>query len=146
MRRRRHLDVSLRPMAIRHVTLAAAVSLLLAAARVEGHHHVGCVYDTAALRTLTGKVVEIDWKFPHVHVRIDAPDRAPGGVTWDIETVNPQGLRRGGIERDTLRVGDVLAATVWIAKDGSSRAFTRSMTLATGKVAAFPVADLSCPV
>lgn len=130
----------------RGVLGALLLTALLAPLPVHAHHHVGCVYDTAAPRTMTGQVVEISWKFPHVHIRIAAPDGSPGGVTWDLETVNPQGLTRVGVGRETLKVGDRLIAAAWIAKDGSARGFTRSLTLTTGTTVAFPIADLSCPL
>jgi hypothetical protein len=144
-------------MAIRSAAFAIGVAILLTATRVEGHHHIGCVYETAAPQAVTGRITEIVWKFPHVHIRIDAvnapPGRqfdiavhsSPGGVAWDIETVNPQGLQRVGIERQTLKVGDALITSAWIAKDGSARAFTHSMVLPDGNIVSFPIAELTCP-
>jgi hypothetical protein len=129
----------------RNAAFAIGLSVLVATARVDGHHHIGCVYDTGAPpQKVTGRIVEIVWKFPHVHIRLDATTGSPGTV-WDIETVNPQGLRRVGVESDTLEVGQVLITTSWIAKDGGREAFTQSMTLPKGNTVAFPIADLTCP-
>ena len=99
------------------------------------------MYDTAVTQTLAGQIVEIVWKFPHVHIRLDAADRR----VWDIETLNPQGLRRDRVQSDTLKVGDKLIVRAWSAKDGSRQAFTQSMTLPNGNTVTFPIADLSCP-
>jgi uncharacterized protein DUF6152 len=132
-------------MGIRNVTVAFVLSMLLAVARVEGHHHIGCVYDTAVTQTLAGQIVEIVWKFPHVHIRLDPGNGAADRRVWDIETLNPQGLRRDGLQSDTLKVGDILIIRSWIAKDGSRQAFTQSITLPNGNMLTFPIADLSCP-
>jgi Family of unknown function (DUF6152) len=132
-------------MAIRNAALAVCVSVLAAAAHLNAHHHVGCIYDTRSTQTVTGQIVQIVWQFPHVHIRLQATSGSTAGADWDIETVNPQGLRRQGVESDTLKVGDVLATTAWIAKDGSRAAFTESMTLPNGNTVAFPIADLTCP-
>jgi hypothetical protein len=132
-------------MGIRIAAFALVLSMLVVAARVEGHHHVGCVYDTAATQTLAGRIVEIVWRFPHVHIRLDAGNGAADRGAWDIETLNPQGLRRDGVQSDTLKVGDKLIVRAWIAKDGSRQAFTQSMTLPNGNTVTFPIADLSCP-
>ena len=136
-------------MRSRNAAFALVLFILAAAARVEGHHHVGCVYDTAATQTLAGRILEIVWKFPHVHIRLDAgngpADRSVPWPPWDIETLNPQGLRRDGVQSDTLKVGDPLIVKSWIAKDGSQQAFTQSMTLPNGNTVTFPIAELNCP-
>jgi hypothetical protein len=132
-------------MGIRNAAFAFVLSILLVAARAEGHHHIGCVYDTGEAQTLTGRIGEIVWKFPHVHIRLDVEAAVADRRAWDIETLNPQGLRRDGVQSDTLKVGDNLAIRSWVAKDGSRRAFTQSMTLPDGHTIAFPIADLSCP-
>jgi hypothetical protein len=128
-----------------NATFSIGLFMLAMAARVEGHHHIGCVYDTAALQTLTGRIVEIVWKFPHVHIRLDSGNGPAGRTEWDIETLNPQGLRRDGVQSDTLKVGDMLITTSWIARDGGRQAFTQSMTLPAGNTVTFPIADLTCP-
>ena len=132
-------------MATRGAAVAIGVGLLLTATRVGGHHHIGCVYDTAAPQAVTGRITEITWKSPHVHIQIDAVNAPPGRIAWDIETVNPQALKGAGIERQTLKVGDVLITSAWIAKDGSARAFTQSMILPDGHTVGFPIAELTCP-
>ena len=132
-------------MTIRIAALAIGVSVLAATARVDGHHHIGCVYETRATQTLSGRIIEIVWKFPHVHIHLDAGGDSTGRSEWDIETVNPQGLRRVGVENDTLKVGDALIMTVWIAKDAGRQAFTESMTLPNGKTVPIHIAHLTCP-
>jgi hypothetical protein len=132
-------------MKARNAALAIGLSMLATAAQVDGHHHVGCAYDTAASRTLAGRIVEIVWKFPHVHIRLDAGSGPADRREWDIETLSPQGLRRDGLQSDTLKVGDALSTKSWIARDGSRQAFTQSMTLPAGNTVTFPIADLTCP-
>jgi hypothetical protein len=132
-------------MGIRNAVFGFLLSMLLAAAQVEGHHHIGCVYETAATRTLAGRIVEIAWKSPHVHIRLDVGTGAVDRGAWDIETLNPQGPKRDGVQSETLKVGDILTIRSWIAKYGGRQAFTQSMTLPNGNTVVFPIADLSCP-
>ena len=103
------------------------------------------MYDTAATQTLAGRIVAIVWTCPHVHIRLDAGNGPADRGAWDIETLNPQGLGRDGVQRDKLKVGDILIIKSWIAKDGSQQAFTQSMTLPNGNTVTFPIADLTCP-
>jgi hypothetical protein len=128
-------------MTTRATLLVVALLVWHGAVRLRAHHHVGCVYDTSRTETVTGRVLEIAWKFPHVHIRIDA---ATAGE-WDVETANPQGLREQRIESDTLKVGDVVTAVVWRAPDGSKQAYTRSMSLSNGKTITFTNIELACP-
>jgi len=118
-----------------------ALLIVLPAAPVRAHHHIGCVYDTATTQPVTGLITEVVWAFPHVHLHLTTEDN----VAWDVETVNPQGLRRSGVERDTLEPGDLLTATVWRARTGALEGFSQSLTLPTGRVVAFPIAELTCP-
>lgn len=94
---------------------------------------------------LAGRIVEVIWRFPHVHIRLDAGNGAADRSAWDIETLNPEGFRRDGVRSDTLKLGETLIVRSWIAKDGSRQAFTQSMTLPNGNTITFPIADLSCP-
>jgi hypothetical protein len=132
-------------MTIRTAAFAIGVSVLVFTARVDGHHHVGCVYDTAASQTVIGRIVAIVWEFPHVHIRLDVASGSVARAEWDIESVNPQGLRRSGVASDTLKVGDLLTVTGWVARSGGRQAFTHSMVLPNGKTVEFPIADLTCP-
>ena len=132
-------------MTLRNGGFAVGTLMLLATAGVGGHHHVGCVYDTEATQKVAGRIVEIVWKFPHVHLRLETSSSSADRAQWDIETLNPQGLRRVSVESDTLKVGDVVVTNAWIAKDGSRQAFTQSMTLPSGRTVAFHIAELSCP-
>jgi hypothetical protein len=116
----------LQRMPIRTVVFTIGLSMLATAARVEAHHHVGCVYDTAASQTLAGRIVEIVWRFPHVHIRLDSGTGPVDRREWDVETLNPQGLRRDGVQSETLKVGDMLITTSCIARDGSRQAFSRT--------------------
>jgi hypothetical protein len=75
----------------------------------------------------------------------EARGESTGGVEWDIEMVNPGGLQRRGVEIDTLKVGDRLTTSVWVAKNGRREAFTHAMTLARRNAVVFPIDQLTCP-
>jgi hypothetical protein len=103
----------------RVAAFAIGLSMLVSTTSIEGHHSIGCAYDTTALRTITGRITEIVWKFPHVHFRLDGADDSTARIEWDVETVNPGGLSRRGVEINTLRIGETLMTSAWMAKDGS---------------------------
>jgi len=108
--------------------VAAAAGLLFAAVTaLSAHHTVAHFFDTAKLVTLQGTLTRVEWREPHVILRLET--RRDGGsmVDWNVETRNPQGLAQAGLNRDSFRVGDVFSATVCVAKDGTRWAVTHEI-------------------
>jgi hypothetical protein len=121
------------------VALAAAVPAL-------AHHTVAYTHDISKSVTLTGVVTSVEWKNPHViyHLAVAGPDGAP--VDWEIESRHLQGMRRDGIDMDTIQVGDTVTMNVLLARDGSHHAATASVTLPNGRtVRICTVTDNACP-
>jgi hypothetical protein len=59
----------------------------------------------------------------------------PGGqvTAWDLELGSPNALMRRGWSRTSLKAGDKITASGYLAKDGSHLANARSVTLSDGK-------------
>jgi L-asparaginase II len=58
--------------------------------------------------TFTGQVERIEWHNPHVELII----RADSGESHRVIWLNIQGLKRAGIDTETLRAGDQVTVTV----------------------------------
>jgi len=127
-------------VALGAASVACALALAFGNTSALAHHHIGCANDTTRTETITGRITAVDWQFPHVHIHLDV-----AGEPWDIETQNPQGLRRQGVQTDTLNVGDTLTIVLWRAKDGSRQGFTKSIALSPERTATFAIAELNCP-
>jgi hypothetical protein len=72
--------------------------------------------------TFTGQVEQIEWRNPHIELLIRTENGESHRVIW----LNIQQLSRAGINRDTLRAGDQVTATVGTRDD----VFDRPMLLA----------------
>jgi hypothetical protein len=95
---------------------------------------------------LTGHVTAIQWQNPHVVYHLAVPDGNGGMVDWEIESGHLQGMRRAGLEMDTIKVGEVVTMRVMLALDRSRHAATVSVTLADGRtVRVCTVTDNRCP-
>jgi hypothetical protein len=127
-------------MVFRTAPVAVVLALAFRSPAASAHHHIGCANDTSRTETITGRITAVDWKNPHVHIHLDV-----GAEPWDIETQNPQGLRRHGLQSDTLSAGDTLTVVFWRAKDGSRQGFTQSMVLPNQRTVTFVIAELNCP-
>jgi len=84
--------------------------------------------------TLTGTVTKLAWVNPHARFYIDVKDEATGKVNnWDWELSSPNGLMRRGWTRNSLKQGDTVTVTGWLAKNAPHVANAQSVTLANGK-------------
>jgi hypothetical protein len=61
--------------------------------------------DRCAALTFTGEVERIEWRNPHVELLVVADDGESHFMSW----LNPQQLSRAGVDRDTIRAGDMVA-------------------------------------
>ena len=115
----------------------AATALLALAAPAFAHHSFAAEFDASKAVTLTGVVTKVEWMNPHIYFYIDVKDPQTGKVTnWACEMGSPNGLTRQGWTRNTLKVGMVVSLEGTQAKDGSSTANARNVTVDGKKLGA----------
>ena len=109
-----------------------AIALALATTPLGAHHTVAAVYDAAKTVTLIGIVTQVDWQFPHIIFHLDARNEDGSTTSWDVETQNPQGMRRRGLTPDFVKAGDLITMDVIVARDGTRHAALESITTSNG--------------
>lgn len=111
------------------------MGLLLIAfgAPVLAHHSFAAVFDANVVVEVTGTVTEVEWMNPHAWIHVDVKNDAGEIEKWSFELGSPNGLIRRGWSRGTIKIGDELAISGYRARDGSTRANVRSVTLANGQ-------------
>jgi hypothetical protein len=106
---------------------------LLAAAPVFAHHSFAAEYDQAKPVTLTGTVTKVEWMNPHARFYIDVKDDAGKVTNWELELGSPNGLMRQGWTRNSMKLGDEVKVSGYLAKDGSKMANARTVNLGDGR-------------
>jgi hypothetical protein len=98
--------------------LAGAAAVLLVGGPVIAHHSFA-MFDNKQSVTLVGTVKEFQWTNPHLWVQLMVKDPATGKeVEWSIEGGSPNGMRRQGWARSSIKPGDKAEAVIHPLKDG----------------------------
>ncbi len=84
--------------------------------------------------TVQGVVSEVWFKNPHVRYYVTVTDDQGAEIVWNAHGHNPVTLVRTGWMRETIQVGDRIAITGDLTRDGSPKMFIRTVELADGRV------------
>jgi hypothetical protein len=115
------------------LTAAGVVFVLAAASRVTAHHAFSAEFDADRPVKLKGTVVKLEWVNPHAWIHIEVPKDGGGTEEWMIEGGTPNTLIRRGLTKDALPIGTEVIVDGFQAKDRSTRANGRDITLADGR-------------
>jgi hypothetical protein len=103
---------------------------VLATGAVIAHHSFAAEFDSEKRVELTGIVTKVEWTNPHVWFYINVKDEETGKVSnWGAELGPPHMLQRQGWRRDTLAIGEQVTVNGFLARNGSNRLNSRSVTL-----------------
>jgi hypothetical protein len=86
--------------------VTATVVLIALAATVGGHHSFPSYYFEEQMVTITGELVEFDYRAPHAWVKVKTRDDSGAEEVYAAEWSNPSRLARDGVTKTTLKVGD----------------------------------------
>jgi hypothetical protein len=82
--------------------------LLTSGALTLAHHSFAAEYFEQQMVTVTGAIVEFDYRAPHAWVKISSRDDAGQNQIVSAEWSNPNRLARDGVSKTTLKIGDVV--------------------------------------
>lgn len=117
------------------VVFLLAVCVLCTSYAASAHHSLTGQFDMAKPMTLVGTISKIEWINPHVYIYLDVKDRDGQVSTWSLETYPPAYLRRAGLTRAIIGVGQQVTARVLLARAESAEhlAFVDQLTFADGR-------------
>lgn len=110
---------------------AAVLSLMISGSTWA--HHGEANYDTTKVVSVKGTVTDFEFINPHVQVSIDVKG-ADGNVEhWICEATSPNMLVREGWDKNTMKQGDVITASGYRAKNGSTTLRLKKILTPDGK-------------
>jgi hypothetical protein len=107
---------------IRHAALTVSMLLCVAigdAARA--HHSTAAEFDQNKPISFTGMVNKVVWLNPHIYTHVTVKQANGADVTYRVEGGPPNSLFRNGWRKDSLRPGDTVTVSGWMAKDPDSQ-------------------------
>jgi hypothetical protein len=111
------------------VSVAVVVTVPLVA-----HHSEAAEYDATKPVRVTGVVKKVEWTNPHIWFYVEGTDEVSGRTAvWGFSGAAPNGLRRRGITKESLKIGDTVKVQGVQAKDGSANAASRGVTFSDGR-------------
>ena len=97
------------------------------------HHAFTAEFDSNKRVKIAGVVTKLEWTNPHAWLYVDAKDESGKVTNWGFEMGSPNTLIRQGWRRTALKQGDQVTVEGYAAKDGSSIANARSVTMPDGQ-------------
>jgi len=76
-----------------------SVILLAMVAPAFAHHGFQAEFDKSKCMDLKGTLTSIDWDNPHAYVHMNVKDPSGKTVSWSLEMITPNALRRNGSTR-----------------------------------------------
>ena len=116
-------------------TLIAICCLIIFAVSAFAHHGFGVEFDGRKCMDLKGTLSGLIWENPHAYLQMDVTDASGKTVSWHLEMITPNGLKRNGTTRQDFEenMGKVMNARACPAKvGGDSRAAAEYIKLADG--------------
>jgi hypothetical protein len=121
----------------RFAVVLSAVLVAGVTVGIEAHHAVAGVYDLNKEIVLEGRLDKLNFTNPHASIEMSVPN-ADGTVThWKLTTASVATLTRQGLNKSSIKPGDILKVTVLPARNGNPAGFIRNLTLGDKEIKLF---------
>jgi hypothetical protein len=103
---------------MKHIISGIVLGSVLSTSAVA--HHSFAMFDNNKEVVLEGTVKEFQWTNPHTWTQVIVKDAAGKEVEWSIEGGSPNGLKRSGWDKKSMKTGDTVVMTIHPLKDGTA--------------------------
>ena len=116
-------------MSSRAARLFVLSGFLLAGAGLEAHHAVAGVYDLNKEVVLEGRLKKLNFTNPHASIELTVPNKDGTFTEWKLTTASITTLTREGINKTSMKPGEILKVTILPARNGNPAGFIRNLQL-----------------
>ena len=111
--------------------------ILITGTAVQAHHAVAGVYDLNKEVVLQGRLKKLNFTNPHASIELTVPNKDGTFTDWILTTASVQTLTREGINKTSMKPGEILKVTVLPAVNGHPSGFIRNLTLGDREIKLF---------
>ena len=104
---------------------------------VHAHHAVAGIYDLNKEMVLQGRLKKLNFTNPHASIELTVPNKDGTFTDWILTTASVQTLTREGINKESMKPGEILKVTVLPAVNGHPSGFIRNLTLGDREIKLF---------
>ena len=105
------------------------VGLLIAGVALHAHHAVAGIYDLNKEMVLHGVLKKLNFTNPHASIELTVTDKDGKAEDWVLTTASITTLTREGINKTSMKPGEILKVTILPALNGSKTGFIRNLQL-----------------
>jgi hypothetical protein len=121
---------------MKRVALSVLAAAALCGTPAFAHHPFASEFDASKPIMLTGNVTKLDWVAPHVTIHVMAKEGDGPAQEWTLEGPSPDDLKKAGVTKASLKVGESVTAHGYRAKSEANTANVRRIE-AGGKSLSF---------
>ena len=112
--------------------------IVIAAGTLQAHHAVAGVYDLNKEVVLEGRLKKLNFTNPHASIELTVPNKKDGTFTdWVLTTASITTLTREGINKTSMKPGEILKVTILPARNGHPAGFIRNLQLGDRSIKLF---------
>jgi hypothetical protein len=124
-------------MTTRTARLVVLCGFLMAGVGLQAHHAVAGVYDLNKEVVLQGRLKKLNFTNPHASIELTVPNKDGTFTDWVLTTASIQNLTREGINKTSIKPGEILKVTVLPARNGNPVGFIRTLQLGDREIKLF---------
>jgi len=100
---------------------------------LQAHHAVAGVYDLNKEVTLEGRLDKLNFTNPHASIEMTVVNPDGTSTHWKLTTASVANLTRAGLNKESIKPGEILKAVILPARNGNPAGFIRTLTLSDNK-------------
>ena len=129
-------------MSTRTARLVVLCGFLTATAAMGGvalqaHHAVAGIYDLNKEVVLEGRLKKLNFTNPHASIELTVPNKDGTFTEWKLTTASITTLTREGINKTSIKPGEILKVTILPARNGNPAGFIRNLQLGDRSIRLF---------